>query len=451
MIRLGLLGLGTVGTSVVRLVRELSPEISLKLGEGILVKKALVRDLGKSRDPIVTGVELVARAEEVVHDPEIEVVVEVMGGIRPALDYILEALRQGKPVVTANKEVIANHGREVFGVADAHGTDIYFEGSVAGGIPIIRPLKYCLAANEIEYLIGIINGTSNYILSKMSSDGVLMGEALEEAKIRGFAEADPSLDLTGHDAASKLAILASIAFGSRIKPDQIPTQGIQAVTCHDIDHAHELGFSIKPVAVAKRTPLGLSVRVGPSLIPLGHPLAAVNGANNAIFIRGSAAGNLMFYGQGAGGMPTASAVVADVIEAARNLRRHSRSISCTCFHQEKTCEPSTITGACYVRVNVHDHPGALAEVAGVLARHGVGVVTALQRKYAEDQAEAVMITNEVPWGNIKVALDELTSTGVIATEYCVMYVEGIDGADVLTSGGIVREHSGAKVRRNICR
>ena len=448
---LGLLGLGTVGTSVVRLIRDLAPEISLKLGEQVLVKKALIRDPMKSRDPVTNGVGLVLEAGEILNDPEIEIVVEVMGGIRPALDYILEALRRRKPVVTANKEVMANYGREVFAASDESATDIYFEASVAGGIPIIRPLKYCLAANQIEYLIGIINGTSNYILSKMTSERVSMDEALAEAMAKGFAEADPSLDLSGHDAASKLAILASIAFGSRVKPDQIPTQGIEGVTSHDIDHAEELGFSIKPLAVAKRTTSGLSVRVGPSLIPLGHPLAAVNDANNAIFIRGSAAGNLMFYGQGAGGMPTASAVVADVIEAARNLRRHSRSISCTCFHQERTCEPSTITGVYYVRVNVRDHAGALAEVAGVLARHGVGVVTALQRRYAQHVAEAVVVTTDVPYGYIKVALDELTSTGVVTSDYCVMYVEGIEEADALRSGGIAREYSGAKIRGNIGR
>jgi len=423
IIGVGLMGLGTVGLGVYRTLKEKTSVIEQKVGAKVEIKKVLVRDAARSRGVELEEGILTTNVNEIVEKPEVDIVVEVMGGIQPALDYSLRALKNGKSLVTANKDMVAVHGRELFEAAG--NSDIFFEASVAGGIPIIRPLKQCLAANRITQVIGIINGTTNYMLTRMTREGLGFADALEEAQTRGYAEADPSSDTEGYDAARKLAILTSVAFNSRIILNDVFVEGITRITAEDIAYADELNFTIKLLGIAKETEDGIEARVHPALLPKNHPLAAVNDVYNAVFVRGDAAGDVMFYGRGAGELPTASAVVADIMSAARNLIKNvSGIIGCTCF-EEKTIKPmGDICTRYYIRLSVADRPGVLADIAHVFGYNEVSLASVIQKHTTGQLAEIVVVTHRVKEKNLQGALKTIKGLQSVDEVANVIRVEG---------------------------
>ncbi len=404
-VKVALLGLGTVGRGVYRILTGNAENIAQKVGAPIEIAHILVRDLTRDRGIPLDPALLTDNFQDILDDPEIAIVVEVMGGIHPALDYVSAALKRGKSVVTANKDMIALHGRELFAAAAASGAGLLFEGSVGGGIPIIRPLKQCLAANRIQEIMGIINGTTNYMLSKMTQEGLDFDQVLREAQAKGYAEADPTADVDGLDAARKLAILASIAFNSRITLNDVYVEGINKITSRDIAYAGELNYVIKLLAIAKETPEGIEVRVHPTMIPKNHPLASVNDVFNAIFVRGDAVGDTMFYGRGAGELPTGSAVTADIMDAARHIiHKVPAFIGCTCY-EEKPIKPMTMTESkFYIRLTVADRPGVLAAIAYAFGDKEVSLASVLQKHTDGDRAEIVMVTHRVREQNLQDAL-----------------------------------------------
>ncbi len=421
-LQIGLLGFGTVGKAAEQMLEENRDWIERRAGGPLAIKRILVRHPGKHRDD---ARRLTVDPFEVLDDPDIRIVVEVMGGMDPARHYILEALRRGKTVITANKEVMSSCGQEIFRAGDVGRADIFFEASVCGGIPIIYALKESLAANRIRSLIGIVNGTTNYILSKMTHEGWDFAPALEDAQAKGYAEADPSADVEGHDAARKLAILASIAFGSRVTPNQVYTEGIERVTARDIQYARELGWSVKLLAIAKEGDEGLEVRVHPTFLPQDHPLAAVSDAFNAIYVDAEPLGEAMFYGRGAGGKPTASAILGDVVAAARNLRSGGRAVSCTC-HRELSCRHmSEVSTGYYLRLAVFDRPGVLARVAQALGDQGVSLTSVLQKLTQGDQAELVLITHRAREKDVQAAVAELRQLAVVTGILNLIRIEGV--------------------------
>lgn len=425
VIQIGLLGLGTVGRGVYRIIEGNGANIKQRIGAGLAIKKILVRDPLRDRGLDLEPGQLTAAVEDILDDPEIKIVVEVMGGIEPTLDYVTTALQNGKSVVTANKDMIANHGKELFALAEAHGADLLFEASVAGGIPIIRPLKQCLAANRISQVVGIINGTTNYMLTKMTKEGLDFDEVLQEAQARGYAEADPTADVEGYDAARKLAILASIAFNSRITPEKVYVEGITRITAADIDYAGELNYTIKLLAIARETEQGVEVRVHPALIPTRHPLAAVHDVYNAIYVTGDAVGDTMFYGQGAGELPTASAVVGDVMDAARNmLFSVPGMITCTCYEEKDVLEMGAVECRYYLRLRVSDRPGVLAAIAYALGDKKVSLATVLQKQTDSVTAEIVMVTHRVREQNMQEALEIIKHLSSVQEISNVIRVEG---------------------------
>ncbi|MCQ4671390.1 homoserine dehydrogenase [Lactonifactor longoviformis] len=395
-IQVALLGLGTVGTGVYKVLQNQREEMLSKLGAEVEIKKILVRNLEKAAKKVEDDAVLTNRWEDIVHDDDISIVIEVMGGMEPARTYIMEALTAGKHVVTANKDLIAVDGKELLDMAGTHHSDLLFEAAVAGGIPIIRPLKQCLAGNHITEVMGIINGTTNFILTKMTEEGMEFEEALALATELGYAEADPTADIEGYDAGRKLAIMASIAFNSRVTFDDVYTEGIAKITAKDIKYAREMGCDIKLLGVARNTDTGIEVRVHPMLIPSAHPLASVKDAFNAVFVHGDAVGDTMFYGSGAGEMPTASAIVGDVFDIARNIRYQcSGRISCTCYKELPIKQIGDIRSRYFLRMQVDDKPGVLASVASVLANNSVSIAQVIQKAKSSEAAEIVVITDSV--------------------------------------------------------
>jgi homoserine dehydrogenase len=427
VIKVGLLGLGTVGGGVYRVLHKNRELIARKTGVRLEIAKILVRDPHKDRGlPLAPGV-LTTDPHAILDNPEIELVVEVMGGTGAALEYARRALAQGKSLVTANKDMLAAHGKELFRLAQERGADLLFEASVAGGIPIIRVLKQCLAANRIEQVIGILNGTTNYMLTRMTAEGSDLQEVLRAAQALGYAEADPTNDVEGYDAARKTAILASIAFNTRISFKDVYVEGITKITAADITYARELGYVIKLLGIAKDTPEGIEVRTHPALLPQTHPLAAVQDAFNAVFVRGDAVGDTMFYGRGAGDLPTASAVVADMMDAARNiLHRVPGIISCTCFEERPLKPMGRVRCKNYVRLRVVDRPGVLAQIAKVFGDHQVSLAAVTQKDTRGDRAELVLITHEVAEQNLRDALADLGPLEVVEEIGNVLRVEGDD-------------------------
>jgi len=423
-IGVGLLGMGTVGRGVYRILNDNKTGIEQKVGVPIVIKRILVRDVSKDRGMALNKALLTTNISDLLDDPEIDIIVEVLGGVDQALEYALRALESGKSLVTANKDMIALHGKRLFEAADLNNRDLFFEASVAGGIPIIKPLKECLAANRITQLIGIINGTTNYMLSRMSKEGLGFQEALSDAQSLGYAEADPSSDVEGFDAARKLTILSSIAFNTRLRLDQVYVEGITRVTAEDIAYAANLNYVVKLLAIARESGDGVEVRVHPALLPKNHPLASVNDVYNAIFVTGDAVGDVMFYGRGAGELPTASAVVADVMNASRNLVRNVPGmISCTCF-EEKPVKPMGLTIAkYYLRLNVADKPGVLASIALIFGKYEVSLASVIQQTTGEC-AELVLITHKVYEKNLQDALLEIKELPVVNEVSNVIRVEG---------------------------
>lgn len=423
-IEIGLLGFGTVGSGVVKIIEENGDLIRARLGVGLHVGKALVRDPAKPREVSLKDGRLTTRPEDILEDPGIRIVVEVMGGIEPARSYMLRALSLGKHVVTANKEVMARHGGEILQVAREHGARVRFEASVAGGIPIIKSLEECLAADRIRQIMGIINGTSNYVLTEMSVKGKTFEEALADAQSRGYAEADPSADVEGLDAANKLAILASIAFGTSIGPEDVYTEGITRITPLDIEYAKELGYVIKLLGIAGDTGGRVEARVHPTFIPFEHPLAFVNGVFNAILVEGNAVGDLMLYGRGAGDLPTGSAVVSDIIDIARRID-HPLEISF--IHGFRRAKPvanvMALEAKYYIRFLVVDRPGVLASIAGAFGRRNVSLSSVIQKERGQEQVGLVFITHEALERNVREALGDISELAVVKEVCNVIRVE----------------------------
>lgn len=365
--KIALLGMGTVGGGVYEIIEKQKEEMPFKIGAALEVVKVLVRNKAKYADRIPAE-KLTDVWEDVIGDDSIDIVVEVMGGIEPARTYIKAALEKGKHVVTANKDLMAMHGHELLELAGEHHCDLLFEAAVAGGIPIIRPLKQCLAGNNITEIMGIINGTTNFILTKMKEDGMDFGEALQLATDLGYAEADPTADIEGYDAGRKLAIMASIAFHTSVTFDDVFTEGITKITAKDMRYAKEMGCSIKLLGIAKNTETGIEVKVHPTMIPENHPLAAVNDSFNAVFVHGDAVDDAMFYGRGAGALPTGSAVVGDIMDVARNMLFHCNGrIGCSCYKNLPIKQIGDTTSRYYIRMRLEDRAGTLAAMAGVFA------------------------------------------------------------------------------------
>lgn len=405
-IKIGLLGLGTVGTGVYKLLRKRADIMEKTIGAELEIKKILVHNMNKKREGIDPAL-LTDDWHEIIGDDEIQIVVEVMGGMEPAKTIILEALKAGKNVVSANKDLIAGEGRILLDTAQEYGKDFLFEAAVAGGIPIIRPLKQCLAANEISDVLGIVNGTTNYILTKMFEEGMEFADALKQAQELGYAEADPA-DVEGLDAGRKVAIMASIAFHSRVVFSDVYTEGITKITAADIEYAREFDSVIKLLGVARCTKTGIEVGVYPMMIGKDHPLASVRDSFNAVFIHGDAVDDAMFYGRGAGEMPTASAVAGDVIDVARDLAYNCTGrISCTCYRQIPVKDFGEVENKFFLRMQVENRPGVLAQIAQVFGEHNVSIARVVQKNAREEHAELVVVTEKVKEKHMKSALSEL--------------------------------------------
>ena len=408
VVRLGVLGHGVVGSAFVKLVARQSDQILARSGVRLEVTKVCVRDKTK-KHTLPKGAVLVTDAHELVQSADVDLVVELMGGIEPAFQLISESLGKHKPVVTANKALLANHGVELFRTADAASTDLLFEAAVCGGIPLIRPLRESLRGEPISRVMGIVNGTTNFILTKMSEVGADYSVALAEAQQLGFAEADPTADVEGHDAAAKIAIIASIAFGTTVRAEDVYVEGISKLTAADITIARKFGYAVKLLGVAELDAATsmVSVRVHPALVPLNNPLAAVRESFNAVLVDGESSGSLMFYGRGAGGEPTASAVLGDVIDAAINLRKGTHALLGT-FEKSKLKEMSSVNCEYMIGLEVADKPGVLHAVTGVFARNGVSIRAAEQDGIGED-ARLVFLTHDANEAAVQSCLSEFKS------------------------------------------
>lgn len=412
-VRIGVLGCGNVGAALVQLVARQADVIEQRTGVRLEVTKVAVRNLSRDRDVELAEGVLTRDARGLVTDPDVDLVVEVIGGIEPARELTVAALTAGKPVVTANKELLANVGTELFATADAHAVDLLFEAAVAGGIPLIRALRESLRGEPVRRVMGIVNGTTNYILTKMSEEGADYGEALAEAQRLGYAERDPTADVEGYDAGAKAAIMASIAFGAKVVAGDVYHEGISGITAGDIAVAQRLGYVVKLLGIAEQDPdTGeVAVRVHPAMVPLHHPLASVRESYNAVFVEGDAVGSLMFYGRGAGGMPTASAVLGDVIDAAINLRKGTHGTAGS--FANLPIRPIDETCAEYLLgLEVADRPGVLHAVTGVFARHGVSIRAAEQEGIGPD-ARLVFITHEAREADVQATVRELRDLDVV--------------------------------------
>lgn len=406
-IKVALLGVGTVGTGVYKLIHRRADVMEKSMGAELEIKKILVHNLAKKREGIETEL-LTDNWQEILNDEGIQIVIEVMGGIEPAKTMILEALHAGKHVVTANKDLIAVHGGELLEAAEEKQCDFLFEAAVAGAIPIIRPLKQCLAGNEITEVLGIVNGTTNYILTKMFEENMGFEEALAKATELGYAEADPTADVEGLDAGRKVAIMASIAFHSRVVFDDVYTEGITKITSKDIAYAKEFDSVIKLLGVARNTEQGIEAGVYPMMLNKEHPLASVRDSFNAVFVHGDAADDAMFYGRGAGELPTASAILGDAIDVARNLKCGCNGrISCTCYNQIPVKSFEEVKNKFFLRMQVHNKPGVLAQIAQVFGNHKVSIARVVQKNAKSENAELVISTDQVKEKHLKNALQVL--------------------------------------------
>lgn len=408
-----ILGAGTVGTGVYKLCQSMKDDVISKTGAELVVKKVLVRNLDKDRDPIDREL-LTDNLKDIIEDKDIEIVIELMGGTTPAKQYILEALEAGKQVVTANKDLLAEHGEEVMGMADKMHADLQFEAAVAGAIPIIRPLKQSMAGNNITEIIGIVNGTTNYILTKMTESGMNYKDALAKATELGYAEADPTADVEGYDAGRKMAIMSSIAFNSRVTFNQVYTEGITKITAEDIKYAKEFGYVIKLLGLARNTPDGIEVKVHPMLIDENHPLATVRDSFNAVFVHGEASDDTMFMGRGAGQMPTASAVMGDIIDVCRNIVHGScGKIGCSCYKELPVKDISETKSKFFLRIEALDKQGVLANIASVLGNNDVSIAQVVQKSRKDGVAELVIITDVVAEKNFNDAMTVFNGLSVV--------------------------------------
>lgn len=426
VVNAALLGLGTVGTGVYKVIKNQEQEMTAKLGCQVKITKILVRNLEKASKKVEDPSVLTTDWADIEGDPSIDIVIELIGGIEPARTYILAALKAGKNVVTANKDLIAVHGKEILETAKAAQKDFLFEAAVAGGIPIISPLKNSLEANHVTEVMGIVNGTTNFILTKMSQEGMEFSDALALATELGYAEADPTADIEGIDAGRKVAILASVAFNSRVTLDNVHIEGITKITAKDIRYAKEMGCEIKLLGVARCQEDGVEAYVCPMLIPAEHPLASVNDSYNAVFVNGDAVENAMFYGRGAGEFPTASAVVGDLFEIVRNIQANCCArIGCTCYKELPVKKMADTCNRYFMRLIVEDRCGVLAEMTAVFAKYGVSVAQIIQ-KAARDEgsAEVVVITAKVREGDFRTAMEELSGRSSVRKISSMLRVYG---------------------------
>lgn len=410
-VRVGVLGCGTVGSAFIGLV-DADPEgIARRSGTRLVVSRIAVHDLSRSRPIAVDERRFTDDAHAVVTDPDVDVVVELIGGIEPARTAVLEALKSGKPVVTANKELLATCGAELFAAAEEAGSELLFEASVGGAIPVLRALHVSLAAERVRRIVGIVNGTTNFILWRMSDRHVSYAEALQEAQSLGYAERDPTADVKGYDAAAKAAILAGIAFNADVVAADVYREGIDGLEASDIDFAHRLGFEVKLLAIAESLEEGngdgplLDVRVHPTMIPIDHPLASVHEAFNALYVEGDASGEIMLFGRGAGGTPTASAVLGDVLDAARGLRG-TRPVHAPRRHRSRIRPVEALRSQYYLAMDVVDRPGVLSAVTRVFGDHGVSIQS-MEQVGAEPDARLVFVTHLALEADIRATLSEL--------------------------------------------
>lgn len=423
-IRVGVLGCGNVGAPLVGMIARQRAVIEARKGVALEVVRVAVRDERKARGITVPDGALTTDAAAVVNDPQVDVVVELIGGVEPARTLITTALRNGKPVVTGNKELLAKHGAELFALADELGVDLLFEAAVAGGIPIVRALRESLRGEPVSRIMGIINGTTNYILTKMTEEGAEYADALAEAQALGYAEADPTADVEGYDAGAKAAIMASIAFGAEVVAGDVHHEGISKLTASDIAMAKRLGYVVKLLGIAEQhRPSGaIGVRVHPTLVPSTHPLASVRLAFNAVFVEGDSVGSLMFYGRGAGGDPTASAVLGDVIDAATNLSKSTHA-TLGAFPRATVRPIDEIVSEYLLIMDVADRPGVLHAVTGVFARHGVSIRVAEQEGIGDD-ARLVFITHDAVEAAVQATARELRELDEVLKVGTVMRVIG---------------------------
>ncbi len=431
-LRVGLLGLGTVGQGVLRVLAQNGDEIERRLGRRIVVSHIAMRDPSAKRDCDLSGVTICATAAEVVA-ADVDVIAELIGGMQPAQNLVLDAIARGKPVITANKALIAEHGNEIFAAAQAKNVFVGFEAAVAGGIPIIKAVREGLSANRIDSLAGIINGTSNYILTQMSRRGIAFAEALAEAQKLGYAEADPTFDVEGIDAAHKLNILASLAFGTPLRFSAVATEGISQVLPQDIQLAQELGYRIKSLGIAKHASANgedtVELRVHPTLVPVDHLLAKTDGALNAIRVHGNAVGQTVFVGKGAGGDATASAVIADLIDAARWLAAPAQAVPYLGFGSSALKEAralafAEIESAYYLRLKVADEPGVLRAITSILADLDISVEAILQKEPGENEdATLAIITSQIPESRCNRALEKLSELTFVRAGWSRLRVE----------------------------
>ncbi|MEE9447086.1 MAG: homoserine dehydrogenase [Arenicellales bacterium] len=429
--KVGLIGLGTVGCGTVNVLQRNADEISRRAGRSIVVTQAAVKDINKARDCDVSTLTLLEDSFSVVNDPSIDVIVELVGGEGLAKDLVLRAIENGKHVVTANKALIALHGNEIFAAAQAKGVMVAFEAAVAGGISIIKAIREGLAGNRIEWLAGIINGTSNYILTELDTPGQDFADVLAEAQRLGYAESDPTFDIEGIDAAHKLTILASIAFGIPLQFEKIYTEGITQISQQDVQFAEELGYRIKHLGIARRSEAGIELRVHPTLIPKTRLIANVNGVMNAVVIHGDAVGSTLHYGAGAGAEPTASAVVADIIDVVRVLTADPENrVPHLAFQPDKLSDVRILpmdevqTGF-YLRLNLSDESGVLASITELLGQHGINIEAFLQKPSDEESATAVILTKTAREGDFKIALDKIKALSSVLSEPVSFRVESL--------------------------
>ena len=432
IVNIGIVGFGTVGSGLVSILLDPKSELSKKLGFDLRIKRIVDKDTTRDRGIALPPGLLTHEVSSILTDPEIDIVVELVGGTTFAKDVILKAIKAGKHVVTANKALLALEGNEVFDAAETMGVDVGFEASVAGGIPIIKVMKEGLVANRIQSVYGIINGTANFILSKMTEEGASFNDVLAEAQRLGYAEADPTFDVEGVDSAHKLAILASLAFGIPLSYDAQYVEGISRITPLDIAFASEFGYKIKLLGIAKSDGREVELRVHPTMLPREQMLAKVDGVFNALYIESDAVGPTMYYGRGAGARPTGSAVLADIVDIARNLR-HGIKARVPAFGRPAN-EPlglrkmSDVTSCYYFRFSVHDKPGVLSKISGILGQHDISIESVIQKGRKEGGAvPLVILTHEAVEHNVNAALDEIRRLSVVEADAMMIRVEAANG------------------------
>ncbi|WP_409178121.1 homoserine dehydrogenase [Brevibacillus fortis] len=427
-IKLGLMGFGTVGTGVVRIIQAHQEDLQKQTGLSIEVSRILVQDAEKSRNLSSMEGALTTDPASLLDDPEIEVIVEVIGGIHPAKEYILGALERGKHVVTANKDLMALHGAEILAKAQEKGCDVFYEASVAGGIPILRALVEGFSSDRIAKMMGIVNGTTNYIMTKMSQEGAEYSEVLKEAQALGYAEQDPTSDVEGFDAARKMAILATLGFRVPMKLEDVDVKGISSVSKEDIAYGKQLGYEIKLLGLARRDEEAIEVSVQPTLVPKSHPLASVNGVYNAVYVHGEAVGETMFYGPGAGELPTATAVVSDLVTVVKNRKLGVNGRGMVAPYKEKVLkEDSEKFSKYFLRIVVADKRGVLAQITQLLADKNISLEQVIQQPFNNGrEAEIIMITHLSSKSDMDAVLAYMEQMDIVSTVQSCYRVEGGD-------------------------